>query len=268
MFRKAIYMVTVAAAALLTSCEKELDFHYHDIDPQLVIEGSLTADGARVVLNNTTPMDEPMDLTPLTDAEVSITDLNTGDIHALEPDEQGIFTNDIPGVAGHDYRLTVLRDGKTYISECKMRPGVEITGLRFEWLDMMGDKMAMLTVEFTDNTATDDYYWVRCYRNGEYYSWTVKNDYVGMNGIVSHTFTTTHQDLKDENDRQALHDGDVMTVTVTPISKDMVDYLSALSNDSNGQPMFNGNQCLGYFLAGAVASSDIVFHPDEIPDHN
>lgn len=53
-------IVMLAAGTLCTSCEKELDFHYHDVEPQLVIEGCVTDEGTSVALTRTTPMDEPM----------------------------------------------------------------------------------------------------------------------------------------------------------------------------------------------------------------
>ena len=57
---------------VLISCEKELDFKYHDIDPITVIEGVLTLDGPLIATTLTMPMDEPMDHTRLTDASVEL----------------------------------------------------------------------------------------------------------------------------------------------------------------------------------------------------
>lgn len=75
-----IYNQILAAILMtaLTGCEKELDFKYHDIDPIVVIEGELTPDGAKVGITMTTPMDEPMDRTHLTDATVRIEDITEG----------------------------------------------------------------------------------------------------------------------------------------------------------------------------------------------
>lgn len=57
--RDMVFAVVLMAA--MTSCEKELDFKYHDIAPLTVIEGELTPDGAKVGITLTTPMAEPMD---------------------------------------------------------------------------------------------------------------------------------------------------------------------------------------------------------------
>ena len=51
---------------------------------------------------------------------------------------------------------------------------------------------------------------------------------------------------------------------MTPVTEKMVDYLSALSNDSNGPAMFSGDYCLGYFMAAPVAEMSVIFHPDQI----
>ncbi|MDE5750269.1 MAG: hypothetical protein K2H87_05825, partial [Duncaniella sp.] len=81
-----ILATAILLMALLTSCEKELDIRYHDIDPLTVIEAELTPDGARVGITMTTPMDEPMDLTRLTDATVTLDARPDGTVLSLSED--------------------------------------------------------------------------------------------------------------------------------------------------------------------------------------
>ncbi|MBD5291516.1 MAG: hypothetical protein HDS24_05545, partial [Bacteroides sp.] len=64
-----------------------------------------------------------------------------------------------------------------------------------------------------------------------------------------------------------LLDGDEVTALVIPISREMVDYLTALEQDSNGPAMWQGNFCLGYFLASTIASKTIIFHPNELTEY-
>ena len=78
---------------------------------------------------------------------------------------------------------------------------------------------------------------------------------------------TSRKDTDEEGDDEVLFDGDVMTFTVTQISKEMHDYLEALQNDSNGPAMFSGPRVLGYFLASSPVSRSITFHPDLIPEY-
>ncbi|MDE6683051.1 MAG: DUF4249 domain-containing protein, partial [Muribaculaceae bacterium] len=251
---------------LLAGCEKELDFKYHDIEPILVIEGSLTQTGAEVSLTLTTPMDEPMNREHLTDAEVMIADLTSGADFALAPDSEGVFISDVPGIEGHSYRLTVKRGGEVYISESIMGAEVDITAMEFNWIKMPYDYVAVLQVSFTDNPlSNDDCYWLRVYRNGEAYKWAEINDMLSANGIINEVMMTTRMDLDEEDEGDKLEDGDVIKATVVPVSREMYDYLEALSvGNSNGPRMFEGGFCLGYFLAAPITAKEVIFRPEEI----
>lgn len=263
------HFIILSAALLVISCEKELDFKYNDIEPIPVIEAHLTQNGARLAITMTTPMDEPMDSTRYTDAIVTVEDITDGSLAVMTADKDGYFVSTAPGIPGHDYRLVVERDGVKYTSECQMTYPTEITGLLFQWIHMPFDNMAVLQVSFRDNPATkDDCYWVRVYRNGQPYTWTVVNDKLAVDGIIDEVITTTRQDIEEEEDDELLLDGDVVGVSVTPISRHMHDYLEALSaGGSNGPRMFDGEICLGFFLAAPVAEASTVFRPDEMSEY-
>lgn len=243
-------------------CEKEIDFNYIDIEPLLVIEGALTQDGATVSLTLTTPMDEPMDKKCLTDAKVSITDITTGQIYPLTPDDDGIYLSNITGEENHTYLLEVERDGVAYKSESTMGAVSTITDMEFSWIKMPYDEVAVLQLSFTDNpNSRDDCYWVRLYRNGEAYQWAEVRDAGDEGGYVNKVFMTTRRDIDEEDEDDLLLDGDVVTATLVPISREMFSYLEALSvGNSNGPRMFEGGFCLGYFLAGPISRREIVFH--------
>lgn len=256
----------ILSVILLNSCKKEIEFIYHDIDPITVIEAELTPEGIRVSLTLTTPMDEPMDRTRLTDASVSLTDLTSGISLQLSTDSEGYYHDPTPGITGHEYRLTVERRGQLYTAVATMYAPVEIVSLEFNWIRMPYDHVAVLKGEFTDSTeAPDDCYWIKLYRNGKIYRWSEMNDISSEGGICSFVTMTTRMDTDEEDDEDVLYDGDTLTCTVSPISRAMHDYLEALSNDSNGPAMFEGDKCLGYFIASSPSSRSIVFHPDSIP---
>lgn len=265
--RKGIIGIGVALLAMftLTACEKELDFKYKDIDPILVIEGSLSQNGAEVSLTLTTPMDEPMHRGRLTDATVSITDLTSDTKFILSSDAEGLYVADVKGEEGHTYRLTVEREGNTYTAESQMLPAVEITGMEFSWIKMPYDEVAVLQVSFTDDpSTTDDCYWMRLYRNGEAYKWAELTDIFASDGRIDKVTMTTRRDLDEEDEADRLEEGDVVRATVVPVSRPFYNYLEALAvGNSNGPRMFDGPICLGYFLAAPIASHEIIFHPSE-----
>ncbi len=251
--------------AALTSCRREFDFEYNDINPITVIEAELTPDGTRIGITLTTPMDEPMDRTRLTDATVTLADMTDGTELTLAPDEAGYYTG-AEGIAGHEYKLTVAREECSYEAATVLYPGTEIVSLEFNWIKMPYDHVAVLQCRFRDiSPAAGDCYWVKLYRNGEIYSWTELDDRGTVDGLCTFFTMTSRRDTDAEDDSDVLYDGDVVTCTVSPISRAMHDYLEALQNDSSGPRMFEGDFCLGYFMATTTVSASIVFHPDEIP---
>lgn len=267
-YKTALALISVTMAVLAAGCEKELDFKYHDIEALTVIEGTLTESGADVTIRLTTPMDEPMDRTCLTDAQVTLSDLSTDESTVLTADDLGHYRSGAAGVPGHEYLLTVSRDGKEYASASLMRRAPKIEGLEFKWISMPYDDVAALQVAFADSdpTAYGDCYWIRIYRNGEFYKWSTVQDDRSIDGILYDTVNTTRKDESAEDEDDLLVDGDEVRVTVAQVSKAFYDYLNAISSDSNGPRMFEGDMCLGYFLAAGVSEYAIVFHPDLI-DH-
>lgn len=265
MIRLIRYISIGIVALAFQSCEKEIDIKYKDIEPIPVIEGELSLQGAEVRITMTTPMDEPMNTTLLKDATVTITDLTDGTSATLLPDPLGVFTDSGAGIPGHRYELNVIRDGKNYSARCEMPTPTDLLSLEFNWIKMPYDYVAVLQITFTDHSSHDgDCYWVRLYRNGKAYKWNLVTDLYGSDGIITDQFMTSRRDLDEEDEQDALRDGDVVTASVSPISREMYDYLEAISSDSNGPALFTGDFCLGYFLASPTVSASITFRPDQI----
>ncbi len=268
MYRQISYLFLLCVAITLQSCKKDLDIKYKEIPPITVIEGELTLEGAKVRITMTTPMDEPMDSTLLTDATVSIADLTDGSLELLTPDTDGVYTGGNKGIPGHLYELCVFRDDLSYTSRCEMPEPSELLALEFKWVKMPYDRVAVLQVTFTEDRETaGECYWVRLYRNGKAYMWNTVTDVYAKDGVINDLFMTSRRDLDKEDEATALREGDIVTVSVSPISREMNDYLEAVSSDSNGPALFSGDFCLGYFLASPVVTSSITFHPDQMKDY-
>lgn len=261
-------MLSAICILLMASCEKDLDLKYHDIDPLTVIEAELTPDGIRVALKLTTPMDEPMDRTLLTDAEVILTDLTSGVTYDLATDKEGYYTNPTSGIIGHQYKLTVSRNGEVYEAETEMYPSTEILSAEFNWINMPYDQVAVFQAQYVEDPSQDgDCYWIKLFRNGEIYEWQEADDRSAAGGIGTFFTMTSRKNTGEEEDDEVLYDGDVMTVEICRISREMHNYLEALKNESNGPAMFSGPRCLGYFIATSPSSESVVFHPDQIPTY-
>lgn len=258
------FLLILIFIPLLISCEKELDFKYHDVQSQLVIEGLLSENGVNVTLSNTTPMNEPISSNFINDAEVYLKDITENKSYILVP-ENGVFRNKIPGIPNHEYELSVFHNGKTYSSSCLMRHGVDIIKLSFQWIKMPYDHVAVLEIVSSVSEIEGTCYWTRIYKNGEPYKWLMSHGSGAIDGKLIQTTFTTRQNPADEDDKDNLKEGDVLSVMVFPVSLEMYDYLVGISSDSNGPAMFTGDFCLGYFLAAQTAEENIIFNPQDIP---
>ncbi|MDE7111789.1 MAG: DUF4249 domain-containing protein [Muribaculaceae bacterium] len=265
--RKYIKTAVLTVIAIISAaCQRDFDLKYHEIEPLTVIEAELTPDGIRAGITRTTPMDEPMNRSLLTDAIVTLTDITDGVQYYLMADADGYFTDPTPGIEGHVYRLSVERNGEIFQAETTMYPPTEIIDIRFNWINMPYDQVAVLQGQFLDNPSVNgDCYWIKLYRNGEIYMWKELDDRSAVNGIGTFFTITTRRDTTEEDDDTVLFDGDIITMTIERISRSMHDYLEALQNDSNGPALFSGPRCLGYFSATSPSSASITFHPDDIP---
>lgn len=261
--------ILTSCALILWSCEKELDIDYHKIEPMPVIEATLDLEGATVAITLTTPMDEPMDTILQTNASVMLTDITLGRTETLAPDDKGLFRSATPGVTGHSYRLDVDLDGDRFSTRGVMADTVKITDIAMEWIKMPYDRVAILKVDFTDSDPTPgNSYWLRIYRNGKPYRWSVGDDRAASpDGTISAIQMTTRRDTTAEDEDDLLVDGDVIRATVAQIDTPMYRMLEALTGSgSNGPRLWAGpKRCLGYFLTSPVADTTIIFRPDSIP---
>lgn len=258
----------IGIALIAVSCEKELDFHYHEVESQLVIEGNTSLEGSSVTLTMTTPMGIPMDTKHISNAEVSLIDLTDGITRKLHVNQNGVFCDATPGVIGHDYRVDISYNGNNYMSISKMRPATQIVNLEFQWIKMPYDYVAVLQISFMDLESKEDCYWVKLYRNDEPYMWILSDDRSAVDGIINEVTMTSRKDVNEEDEKNVLIDGDEIKVVIAPICRDMYDYLIAIQSDSNGPQMFTGGRCLGYYMASSEVESSITFHPDSMSIYN
>ena len=68
-------------------------------------------------------------------------------------------------------------------------------------------------------------------------------------GVLTAVTMTSRNDTDAEDDESVLYDGDVISVSISTVSRVMYDYLEALQNDISGPAIFTGDKCLGYFMA-------------------
>lgn len=238
--KKLIYILILM---LLAGCTKDLDLEYHDIDPLPVIEATLTDKGLDVRMTLTSPMDEPMDTTPLTDYSVSLSD---------SPENP---------IVGRNYRLEIMRDGKSYVSECIMQPQAEIEDVSFQWIKMPYDSVSVMQILLRDNPdIAGEAWWVRVWRNGKIFKWLLNDDKFAVDGLVELTTMAGRKNPDPDDEDDNLAPGDTLLVTATAIPRHIYTYVSRLSAHTIAGPTtFTGAPALGYFLAATPADTTLIY---------
>lgn len=228
-------------SAMTVSCTKDLDIEYRDIEPIPVVEANLTDRGLDVSLTLTSSMNEPMDTVAQTDYTATLS-------------EKG---NDV-------YRLDIDYRGKHFYSECQMQPKAKIGDVRFQWIKMPYDHVAVMSIWLVDDPQTPgDCWWVRIWRNGKTYQWLSNDDKFALFGMVEITMMAARRN-PEPDDEDNLNDGDELRISATRVPRHIYDYINKLSASTIAGPTtFSGDFCLGYFLASTPVDTTVIYRPSD-----
>lgn len=107
----------------LSSCEKEIDVDLRTVPPQIVIEGIVKQDQlATVRVSHTLDFGNNNGYPNLSGAVVTISD-DQGNLEVLKQGANGWYTaENIKGVIGHKYNMSVIYEGQEYTSTSQMPP--------------------------------------------------------------------------------------------------------------------------------------------------
>lgn len=259
-------LLPLTALAALQGCEKEIAISYHSADPQLVIEGGVSPDGATVRLTTTKDMTDSGSQQGVTDARVTVTVDDTIS-RQLPHASRGYYRSVLlRGEPGRRYRLDVEAGGRHYSSTSTMMSPPVISGFRFVWQRMAGSKVLLADLRLQDIAGESNCYFVHIFRNGTGYRWAVARDNYNPNGELQMVFTCmTDTGNDDENDR--INEGDRMEVQVRSIDRRAYDYLFSVQemehSGSNPIANFSGG-CLGYFSAYCQTDTTVVYRAAEV----
>lgn len=252
-------------AILLTavfSCEKVIQIDTNDSEPKLVIEANVTnQEGPYLVkLSLSNQLDESNNYPSITNSLVVISD-DLGNTDTLTHVMNGEFqTNDLQGVPGRKYTITVNYSGQIYTASSKMPSTVDLNDVLVQEGAIAGQSQRFLVPVFTDPIETGNSYNFNLFINGEkvksYFSW---NDQVNNGEVNFRPLAAT--DL-------ALSPGDSVLVELQSVTPEAYLYYYTLSQmQSNGpaggtapsNPPSNISPfCYGLFSAYATSSKLIV----------
>ena len=276
--KKTLYMI-LAVLVAITSCKKEIEMDYREVAPLVMIEGRVTNEGITVLITQTRNMNDSVRGKGLAGADVYIETDGVSEKLLYDP-SSGYYLSPsgMKGQTGKTYRMTADFAGNRYEASSTMPPAAVITSTQFKWLDFMNDRMLFFCFQATDPQPDQlNYYWCRMDRKttnpwllehanlSEAYRWTVFDNRGAVPGFILRDIMCMSEKKaeKDEEDdrRQLLYDGDIVTLTLMTIDRSTFEYFKSLQSGQRGgaNPKSNiAGGCLGYFTAGNVSRANPV----------
>lgn len=263
-------LLTFSLSQLLTSCEKEIDIDYHQVDPLYVAEGLITQDGS----TNYTKRPTFVRLTTTQDMTDNVSNGHNlmGATIVLSEDgyvldtlrywRNGYYVSDCQGYEGSQYTIDIYLDGNHFQSSSVMQAEPQFSSFRFVWKDVLSERLLFADLKINDISGQNNYYFMHIYRNGIGYRWAVMDDSHNPGGELQQLFSCTTERNLDKNDDNGLKDGDKIHLEIRSIDRRTYDYFYSMqvmqNSATNPVQNFTGG-CLGYFSACQIVTYDTTF---------
>jgi len=246
---------------IFCSCEKEIDVDLNTVTPRIQIEGLVKQDQlAMVRVSQTIDFNDNSGYPMVEGAIVKISD-DAGNSEILKQDNTGWYVaENIKGVIGRKYNMSVTYEGKEYTSTSQMPPQVKLDSLTmYKKIPIMDYALPM--IHFKDPIGvTNQYYRCLVYINGK--QLPDMNELVlsteFMDGSPIHQFLPvfTHDD-----DVDPIQQDDDILIEFQCLDKGAYTFFETLSRieESLTNPTSNiTGGALGYFCACTVDQMTIT----------
>lgn len=246
----------ILLAFSLSSCVETVELDLRSIEPQLVIEGKITDDSTQNEVKITLSQDfqQKNEFPPITTAQVSLTDVTTGEMEELTQTFSGVYSiKKLKGVSGHTYKLTASYNGKNYVATSTMPQKVDFQALKYEAVSRLDTKTKMVAVYKDPKEQINYYRWA-----------TIGNDGIRSRAyfVRSDVFNNGNQVEQVIDSGIDINSGDKISIEMQCIDKATFDYFLTLVKQQ-GQGLNNGaagsnpptnisGGALGYFGAYTV----------------
>lgn len=245
----------------MTSCVEVVQLDLRSVDSQVVIEGKITdsAVGNEVKITLTQDFQQKNEFPPITTAEVTVTDVTTGQSETLAQTFSGVYSiQTLKGVPGHQYKMAVNYNGNVYEATSIMPAKVPFDELKHQEVTRFQTNIRMVAVYNDPKDQTN------------YYRWAT----IGNDGIRSRAYFVRSDAFNNGNRIEQvidsgidIHTGDTITIEMQCIDKATFEYFLTLAKQQ-GQGPNSGSSgvnppttisggALGYFGAYTVAHKTI-----------
>ncbi|MBQ5477877.1 MAG: DUF4249 family protein, partial [Bacteroidaceae bacterium] len=176
-----IYIPLVAA--VLCSCEKELDFKYDSVEPIYVIEATVSNEGTTALITKTRDVESTSDAPTVDNATVTMTG-SDGSQTTLTHEGNGVYTSPVKGVEGVTYTLKANIGNVTTQSTSVMPDEIKYEDSYFYRMPMLGDSLYVYKITLADDGKQPRYYYIRIMRNDKMYRWMLSDNKVANDGKI------------------------------------------------------------------------------------
>jgi hypothetical protein len=269
-YSNSILILLVTALLGISACTKVVDLKLDDASGQLVIEGNLTdVTGPQIVkLTKNVPFTNTNTYPPVTGAIVILQE-PSGVSYPLIEGPSGTYTiNNLSGISGITYTLTVKSGAQTYTATSTMPAAVTLDSLTDKDKDGSATHIGggtskvkkEITAHYQDPAGVKNYYLFLMYVNGI----EVKNVFAYDDNLTDGSHVSADLRPKDIN----VYIGDTVKVEMLCIDKPIYTYWFALQQQqahglsgstAPANPPTNIRPAtLGYFSAHTIQSKTII----------
>lgn len=264
-------IITLAVAAILSSCKEKIDLKLDSSASRLVVEGSVTNELKKhtITLSRSTDYFNQGASPKVSGATVSVNDGSC--TYQYEEIQAGVYESveAYAGVPGNTYNLNITIDGNFYTASSTMMHVTTVDSIRLERAYIPIQPGVILDPEKNyynilifcqepGNTA--DYYMMDAYKNGVLLTDTVTKKGISDDLFFNGSYLNAMKALQIVADK-----GDTITFRLSNIEKDYVLFLNALHMGTISGSPFAGtpanlsgnisNGAFGYFYAASVSSA-------------
>ena len=265
LMKKYIPLLFCLNLILLSSCKKDIEIDYHQVDPIYVVEASVSNEGMEARISQTNNMDDNSTTSNIDNAVVVVTG-SDGSSKTLTYSKNGIYKSSAVGVPGVEYTIDIQFDGHHFTSSSIMQKMPKINNFRFIRKKIVTENYQMGELLLQDIPNEDNWYFMHIYRNHLGYRWAVKRDDTNPNGELQQLFTFARE---GSDDKDLLQEDDWLHIEIRAIDKKSYDYFYSMqimdNTGTNPIPNFTGG-CLGYFSAYSQITYDCEFHEADVED--
>lgn len=257
---RTVYLIgIIAAAGLLTACEKVINAGLRPAEKKYVIQGIVTnEDTCRVVLSTTSNFTDSNSFRGVSGAVVQVSD-NGGAPVTLPEVKKGVYeTRAVKGISGHTYQMKVTIDGLVFTASSTMPSPVNFDVLYLSHVSVAGKNRIVANVGYQDPPAPGNNYNFVQYVNGaQQPDIYVTNDNLS-NGREVYLALYSPAELREDGDLEA---GDSLRVEMQCTDANVYKFWYSLNASASGSdvlatpsnPVSNvTGGALGYFSAHTV----------------